>query len=139
VKAVEESPSARRGLTSEEVYRRLSKHGPNELTSARRAANIIQILRLFANPLIIILLIASAVSGFLGERINASIIVVMVFFSVALNFFQTYRSERASERSFARKLKPQHGDSSLCRCENPRINLRESTQAEGEATTGAAN
>lgn len=98
MKVIEQSLSARRGLTNEEAKRRLSEHGSNELTPARRAANVIQILRLFANPLVIILLIASLASGFLGERINASIIVLMVLFSVALNFFQTYRSERAAER-----------------------------------------
>jgi len=86
------------GLSSEEANRRLTEHGPNELTPRRRAANVIQILRLFANPLIIILLVASVVSAFLGERLNATIIVLMVLFSVALNFLQTYRSERAAER-----------------------------------------
>jgi Mg2+-importing ATPase len=98
VKAVEQSKAISHGLTTAEATRRLSEHGPNQLTPARRAANVIQILSLFANPLIIILLIASLVSGLLGERLNASIIVVMVLFSVALNFFQTYRSERATER-----------------------------------------
>jgi len=86
------------GLSSEEANRRLTEHGPNELTPRRRAASVIQILRLFANPLIIILLVASVVSAFLGERLNATIIVLMVLFSVALNFLQTYRSERAAER-----------------------------------------
>lgn len=98
MKAIEQSQVTPRGLSSADAKRRLSEHGPNELTPARRAANVIQILRLFANPLVIILLIASLVSGLLGERLNASIIVVMVLFSVALNFFQTYRSERAAER-----------------------------------------
>jgi len=94
VKALEQSKAASCGLSSAEARRLLSAHGPNELTSARRAANVIQILRLFANPLIIILLIASLVSGLLGERVNASIIVVMVLFSVALNFFQTSFANR---------------------------------------------
>ncbi len=97
MKAIEQSQVTTRGLTSADAKRLLSEHGPNELTPARRAANVIQILRLFANPLVIILLIASLVSGLLGQRLNAAIIVVMVLFSVALNFFQTYRSERAAE------------------------------------------
>jgi P-type Mg2+ transporter len=83
VKAIDQSQVAARGLTSADADRLLSEYGPNELTPARRAANVIQILRLFANPLIIILLIASLVSGLLGERVNAAIIVVMVLFSVA--------------------------------------------------------
>ncbi len=86
------------GLTGEEAKRRLSEFGPNELTSARRTGNIVQILFWFANPLIIILLIASVVSALLGQVVNAAIIVVMVLMSVALNFIQTYRSQRAAER-----------------------------------------
>ena len=98
VNAFEQSNPASRGLTSAEAKRLLSEHGPNELTAAGRAGNVLQILRLFANPLAIILLLASLVSWLLGERVNASIIVLMVLLSVALNFFQTYRSERAAER-----------------------------------------
>src|SRR5215469_9634335 len=86
------------GLSSGEARKRLAEIGPNELASARRGRTAIQILLLFANPLVIILLIASLVSGLLGEVTNAAIIAVMVLLSIALNFFQTYRSERAAER-----------------------------------------
>ncbi|HYV06503.1 MAG TPA: HAD-IC family P-type ATPase, partial [Blastocatellia bacterium] len=98
VNAFEQSIPASRGLTAAGAKRLLSDHGPNELTTAGRAGNVLQILRLFANPLVIILLLASLVSWLLGERLNASIIVLMLLLSVALNFFQTYRSERAAER-----------------------------------------
>ena len=98
MKVIEQLKAPTRGLSSAEATRLLSEHGPNELIAARRAGNVFQILRLFANPLVIILLIASLASFLLGERINASIIVLMVLLSVALNFFQTYRSERAAER-----------------------------------------
>ena len=46
----------------------------------------------------IILLIAGVVSAGLGERVNASLIVLMVVLSVVLNFVQSYRSQRAAER-----------------------------------------
>ena len=86
------------GLTSKEASKRLAESGPNELASVHRTRTLVQILLLFANPLVIILLIASLISALLGEVINAAIIVVMVLMSVALNFFQTYRSERAAAR-----------------------------------------
>jgi P-type Mg2+ transporter len=86
------------GLTDDEAKRRLSEIGPNELLSTHRTRTVVQILLLFANPLVIILLIASLASALLGEVINAAIIVVMVLMSIALNFFQTFRSERAAER-----------------------------------------
>jgi len=86
------------GLTTDEAKLRLAKIGPNEPATARRSANLVQVLTLFANPLAIILLIASAISAALGEVINASIIVTMVLLSVLLNFIQTYRSQRAVDR-----------------------------------------
>lgn len=86
------------GLTSREARRRLAEFGPNELTSAHRSRTVVEIVLLFANPLSIILLIAGLASALLGEVINAVIIVAMVLMSVALNFFQTYRSGRAAER-----------------------------------------
>ena len=90
--------ASRGGLTSDEARRRLDEVGPNEPARAPRTAGLVQILLLLANPLVIILLVASAVSAILGERVNASIIVLMVVLSVVLNFVQTYRSHRAAER-----------------------------------------
>lgn len=86
------------GLTSLEGKLRLAKFGPNEPATSKRTATVFQLLLLFANPLAIILLVASAISAALGEVINASIIIVIVLFSIALNFIQTYRSQRAVDR-----------------------------------------
>ncbi|HZI47651.1 MAG TPA: magnesium-translocating P-type ATPase, partial [Pyrinomonadaceae bacterium] len=88
----ETSPS---GLTQVEAKRRLTQFGPNEPAPVRRTVPLFQLLILLANPLAIILLVASGISAALGEVINASIIVTMVLFSVALNFIQTYRSQKA--------------------------------------------
>lgn len=66
------------GLTSSEAKLRLARFGPNEPVLSKRSASAFQLLVLFANPLAIILLAASAISAVLGEVINASIIVVMV-------------------------------------------------------------
>jgi P-type Mg2+ transporter len=86
------------GLSTTEARLRLSKIGPNEPVSPRRTSGLVQILLLFVNPLAIILLVASAISAAVGEVINASIIALMVLLSAALNFVQTYRSQRAVER-----------------------------------------
>jgi P-type Mg2+ transporter len=90
--------ASRGGLTTDDARRRLDEVGPNEPPTAPRTAGLVQIFLLLANPLAIILLIASAASAVLGERVNASIIVLMVASSVALNFVQTYRSHRVAER-----------------------------------------
>lgn len=87
-----------KGLTSQEAKRRLAEVGTNEPAGAQHTTGIVQFLRLFLNPLVIILLMASVVSALLGDVVNASIIVTIVLLSILLNFFQTYRSQRAVER-----------------------------------------
>ena len=64
----------------------------------RRGALIQELLILFVNPLVIILLVAGIASGMLGQRVDAGIIIVMVLLGVSINFVQTYRSQRAIER-----------------------------------------
>jgi Mg2+-importing ATPase len=87
-----------RGLTAAEAAKRLSQVGPNEPPFARRASGIRQLALFFVNPLVIILLVASLVSALLGEVLNAVIIATMVLLSVALNVFQTFRSQNAADR-----------------------------------------
>src|ERR1043165_6882795 len=73
------------GLSQAEAKQRFAQFGPNEPSSARRTAPLVQLLTLLTNPLAIILMVASVISAALGEVINASIIITMVLLSVALN------------------------------------------------------
>jgi Mg2+-importing ATPase len=86
------------GLTAQEAQARLSKFGPNDPASTRRDAFVFELLHLFLNPLVIILLVASVISAFLGQKIEAELIFVIVAFSVTIDFVQTYRSQRAIQR-----------------------------------------
>ncbi len=88
----------RAGLTTAEAARRLAEHGPNEPAPTQRLSSIVEIARLFANPLVLILLVASAVSAWLGEDVDAGIIVTIVMLSVSVNFWQSYRSQLAADR-----------------------------------------
>ncbi len=97
-KLLEQLQTSEQGLSTQEGRRRLAQWGPNELTGARRLLALEQLFTLLLNPLVIILLIASLVSWFLGEQINAAIIAAMVLLSVLINFIQAYRSQRAAER-----------------------------------------
>src|SRR5512142_2765284 len=81
--------AVRVGLTSADARSRLKEFGFNEPVKSRRLSSLTQLLGLFLNPLVIILLVACAVSFIVGNWINASIIVSMVLLSVALNFTQT--------------------------------------------------
>jgi P-type Mg2+ transporter len=93
------SPSANlAGLTAQEAEARLSKFGLNDPASARHGAFAFELFHLFLNPLVIILLVASVISAFLGQKIEAELIFVIVVFSITIDFVQTYRSQRAIQR-----------------------------------------
>lgn len=86
------------GLTTDEAQGRLAQVGLNDPVPRRRLSLVREIVSFAANPLVVILVIASLVSALLGEVINASIIVVMVVLSIVINVAQTYRSQQAVER-----------------------------------------
>jgi Mg2+-importing ATPase len=86
------------GLTSAQAAQRLAEVGPNEPVPVHRLTALVQLLQLFANPLVIILLVASAISTALGQRSDAAIIVAIVLLGAAINFWQTYRSQQAADR-----------------------------------------
>src|ERR1035437_3399201 len=92
------APSLPQGLTAQEAKDRLEAFGPNQFGKTRRLGTFLQFLYFFANPLVIVLLIASTISFAVGNWINASIIISMVILSVVLNFTQTWRSRVAVER-----------------------------------------
>jgi Ca2+-transporting ATPase len=67
------------------------------LAAARRISPWALLLEQFKNVLIIILLIATVLSAFLGHGVEAVAIAVIVLFAVVLGFVQEYRAERAIE------------------------------------------
>jgi magnesium-transporting ATPase (P-type) len=97
-KLFEQLESSEQGLTSDEAHKRQDKYGPNDTTGLSHTSPVVQFLRLFLNPLVAILIVASIISAILGDRINASIIMVIVLLSNILNFVQTSRSQNAVEK-----------------------------------------
>ena len=89
--------SAPVGLTSAEAARRLVEHGPNEIQAAHRISPWAILFEQFKNVLILILLVATALSAILGHGVEAIAISFIVLFAVLLGFVQEYRAERAIE------------------------------------------
>lgn len=85
------------GLSATEASRRFAQYGPNELKAAARISAWHLLLAQFQNILIMILLIATVLSVFLGHAVEAITIAVIVLFAVLLGFIQEYRAERALE------------------------------------------
>src|SRR5690348_8327143 len=80
------------GLTSAEAKQRLRLHGPNSLVGEPRFAALISFLRFFANPLVLILLVASAISIVLGDPVGGTIIIAIVLLSVIVNFYVEFQA-----------------------------------------------
>jgi P-type Ca2+ transporter type 2C len=85
------------GLSPAEAGRRLIEYGANELRAASRLSPWTIFFGQFRNVLIAILLVATALSIFLGHGAEAIAIALIVLFAVLLGFAQEYRSERALE------------------------------------------
>jgi Mg2+-importing ATPase len=85
------------GLTSQQAEELLRKFGPNDPAPARSRSALAELLMMFANPLVIILLIAAVLSGLTGQLVDAAIIIAVVLVGIIINFYQTYRSKLAIE------------------------------------------
>jgi Mg2+-importing ATPase len=86
------------GLRTADANSRLAREGPNQLAQAARSAAVLQTLRRLVNPLSLILLIASGISIALGEVVDATIIILIVLLSAAVDVFQMRRSQAAAEQ-----------------------------------------
>lgn len=94
LKLLDTSPS---GLTTEEANQRLIVYGPNRMAKESRFAGLITFFRFFANPLVIILLVASIISIVMGDKVGGGIIITIVMLSVVLNFFMEFQAKHAME------------------------------------------
>ncbi len=86
------------GLTSQAAAERLAQYGPNDPVVRKRRSAVVDFLRLFLNPLVLVLLIAATASAALGDAIDAGIIFAIVILSNTLDFVQTRRSQKAVEK-----------------------------------------
>ncbi|HXQ80169.1 MAG TPA: magnesium-translocating P-type ATPase [Opitutaceae bacterium] len=86
------------GLTSEQAASRLSEVGPNTVAAGGRRSILVDLLYRCRNPLVIQLLVITAVFYLTGDPVTAGIVGGMVFLSVFLSYFQESRSSRAVEK-----------------------------------------
>ncbi|MGV3270471.1 calcium-translocating P-type ATPase, SERCA-type [Bacillus siamensis] len=87
--------SIKQGLTEKEVKKRLEKHGPNELQEGKRTPAIVVFFAQFKDFMVLVLLVATLISGFLGEYVDAVAIMAIVFVNGVLGFFQERRAEKS--------------------------------------------
>jgi len=86
------------GLGHAAARARLTRYGANTLDMHPERSLVVEFLRRFRNPLVLILIAASVVSALTGEVASFVIISLLVLLSVTLDFVQEYRAGRAAER-----------------------------------------
>ena len=90
------------GLTSAEAQKRLEANGKNKLAAAKGKSIIRRFLEQLADPMIIILLVAAAISGVLAFVENEGftdviIILAVVIINAVLGVYQESKAEKAIE------------------------------------------
>ena len=89
--------AGRDGLSSAEAAARRLRYGPNILEERQRLSLPLKFLSRFHNPLVIILLVAAAISALTGDLASFIIISTIVLMSAVLDTVQEYRAEEAAE------------------------------------------
>ncbi|MDE3087896.1 MAG: cation-translocating P-type ATPase [Chloroflexota bacterium] len=84
-----------RGLTSAEAQQRAARFGPNQLREGKVISPLALLAEQFTDFIVLVLIAAAIVSGFLQEWVNAIAIIAIVILNAILGFFQEYRAERA--------------------------------------------
>lgn len=85
------------GLTRDMARERLARYGPNELEAGHKVSAWHILVDQFKNVLLLILIVATGLSMATGHGTESVIIAIIVFFAVALGFYQEFRAERAME------------------------------------------
>lgn len=90
-----ELKSSPEGLSRNEAQKRLLAYGPNALTEKGSKTPFMMFLDQFRDFMILVLIAAALVSGFIGEVSDTVAIVVIVVLNAVVGFIQEYRAERA--------------------------------------------
>lgn len=85
------------GLSNREAKKRLIKHGYNELIKKKKVSPLVIFLTQFNDFIIWILIVATLVSGFMGEKADAITILIIIIMNALLGFIQEFKTEKSLE------------------------------------------
>jgi Ca2+-transporting ATPase len=98
--------TTQRGLSTANATERLSHYRPNRLEVARKQSWLIRYLKQFKDFMILLLLVSSIISFFLGDRRTTIVLLVLVAFNTLIGFAQEFKAERIME-SLVRLVVPE--------------------------------
>ena len=82
-------------LTDEQVREHKEKYGPNELVEGKKKTILQIFLEQYKDFLVIILIIAAIVSGFMGNAESAAVILIVITMNAILGTVQTVKAEQS--------------------------------------------
>jgi len=94
------------GLTQREAEKRLIRFGPNRIAEEKKKTPLRLFLEQFNNFLIIILIIATFLSLFIGEVTEGIVILAIVIMAAFFSFIQNYRAEQVMRE--LKKMAPEY-------------------------------
>lgn len=87
-----------RGLSTQQIEDRLREYGLNELQGKKAASPIKIFLSQFNDLIIWILIVATLISGVMGDKADAITILIIVIMNAILGFVQEYKTEKSLEQ-----------------------------------------
>lgn len=85
------------GLTSREAQRRIKKFGLNQLENKKKVSPVKIFLSQFNDFIIWVLIGATVISGFMGEKADAITVLIIVIMNGILGFIQEFKTEKSLE------------------------------------------
>lgn len=86
-----------RGLSTREAEKRIKTYGLNELKHKKKKSPILIFLSQFNDFLVWVLIGATIISGFIGDKADALTILIIVIVNAILGFIQEFRTEKSLE------------------------------------------
>lgn len=83
------------GLSSQEARQRLEKYGPNALAEKKGKSFLAKLIEQLLDPMVIILLVAAAVSSLQGDMVETLIILAIVVLNSGLSLYQEGKAENS--------------------------------------------
>ena len=85
------------GLSEQEALNRLKIYGPNQLERKNKISPVKIFISQFFDPLVFILIIATIVSFYLNEALDAIVILSILLLNAIFGFTQEYKAEKSIE------------------------------------------
>ncbi|MBV4419119.1 calcium-translocating P-type ATPase, PMCA-type [Clostridium tyrobutyricum] len=85
------------GLTQDEADRRIKKYGPNLLEKKKKISPLTIFLSQFNDFITWVLIGATIISGFMGEKADAVTIIIIIIMNSVLGFIQEFKTEKSLE------------------------------------------